>query len=109
MNGLEGVKNEKQVFYNSIKGVITELNDGDKFCNLTLSVGHERKRMVNLVLKKEHYDWVLQNFVIGDKVSATFYLTSRNKMGKWYTMASIIDLKKSDANSETTNTQDYTW
>jgi hypothetical protein len=108
MNGLEGVKNEKQVFYNSIKGVITELNDGEKFCNITLSVGHERKRMVNLVLKKEHFDWVLKNFVIGDKVSATFYITSRNKMGKWYTMASIIDLKKSEPNAEPT-TPDYTW
>jgi hypothetical protein len=51
---------------------------------------------------------VLKNFVIGDKVSATFYITSRNKMGKWFTMASIIDLKKSEPNAEPT-TPDYTW
>ena len=80
------------------------MNDGERFCSVTISAGHETKRHINLIVKKENFDWVTSNFAIGDKVSATFYLTSRNKMGKWYTMATIIDLKKVEPK------QDYqTW
>lgn len=102
-NGLDGIKNEKQVYYNFVKGVITELNDGERFCSVTLLVGHETKRYINLIVKKENFDWVISNFAIGNKISATFYLTSRNKMGKWYTMATIIDLKNIEAKQDYQN------
>jgi hypothetical protein len=91
---LEGNKNEKQVYFNNIKGIIDQFEDGEKFCSLTLNVGHENKRQINLVIKKQNYDWLINNFNVGDKVNAKYYLTSRNKLGRWYTMATILDIEK---------------
>lgn len=85
-------KNDKQVNFNSIKGFLEELNEGDIFSNLTLKVGHENTRLVNLVLKKNQYDYVKTNFKLGDKVDCRFYITSKNKNNKWYTMANILSV-----------------
>ena len=46
------IKNDKQFRFNEIKGVITELNDEPEFCSITVTVGHENPRDVNLSLKK---------------------------------------------------------
>ena len=56
------IKNDKQLFFNQIRGVIQELNDGEEFCSLTLSVGHENNRNVNLVLNR------LQSLMVGLKI-----------------------------------------
>ena len=88
------IKNDKQLFFNQIRGVIQELNDGEEFCSLTLSVGHENNRNVNLVLKKPLFDQLMHNYQIGEKVSVRFYISSRNKHERWYTTATVLDIQK---------------
>jgi hypothetical protein len=36
-------KNEKQIFFNRVRGVIEEINIGDIWCSYTLKVGHEKR------------------------------------------------------------------
>ena len=88
------IKTDKQIYFNQVKGVIEELNDSDTFCNITLSVGHERTRQVNLVAKKELFDAIRQNYAIGQSIGFKFFLSSRHKHGRWYTMANILEIIK---------------
>jgi len=87
-------KNSKQLFFNQVRGVIEELNDGEEFCNVTLKVGHENNRNVNLVLRKKHFEELVNDVVIGDKVSARFYVASRKKHDRWYTTANLLEMQK---------------
>ena len=50
------IKNDKQLYFNQIKGSLIELNDGEKYCSITLSVGHDNRWTVNLVMKKKQFD-----------------------------------------------------
>ncbi len=86
-------KNDKQLNFNNIKGIITEFNDGEKFCSLTLDLGHENIRQVNLVMKKTQFDEIKSKFKMGDKVFAKYYLTSHFKNGRWYTMAKTLSVE----------------
>ena len=90
------IKNDKQLYFNQIKGSLIELNDGEKYCSITLSVGHDNRRTVNLVMKKKQFDLlvVAQGLDIQDKVSARFYVSSRFKNGRWYTMANTLDVAR---------------
>ena len=83
-------KNKKQQNFNQIKGVITEISEGEKFCHMTLNVGHENPRFVNGVIKKEFYDQIKDKNKIGDKVTLTFYVSSRKKDDRWRTMVNIL-------------------
>ncbi len=86
-------RNEKQLFFNQIRGFIHEINvDGD-WCSITLNVGHESVRFVNVSMKKSLYDKVKDNHKIGDKVTVKFYLTSRFKNNRWYTVANVLELE----------------
>lgn len=85
-------KNEKQFTFNEIKGVINEIDEKDEWCSVTLNVGHETQRFVNLALKKAHFESIKSRFKIGDKVLIRFYLTSRFKNERWYTTANILDI-----------------
>lgn len=94
-------KNDKQHNFNQIKGIITELNEGDKFCNITLNVGHENPRAVNLVIKKLVYEAFANKFQVGDKVLVKFYLSSRSKEStdgrpRWNTMANVLQIDSVD-------------
>ena len=86
------IKNDKQLFFNQIRGVIEELNDGEEYCNLTVSVGHENSRNVNFVMKKHQFDQVKLKNKLGDKVSIRFYISSRLKHERWYTTANLLDI-----------------
>lgn len=85
-------KNDRQHYFNQVRGIITEFNDGDSFCSLTLNVGHENTRFVNLVSKKNEFDKIKSKYNIGDKVTIRFYLTSKNKFGRWYTTPNILEV-----------------
>ncbi len=91
-------KNEKQQNFNTIKGRILEFNDGNKFCSITLNVGHENPRQVNLVVKKQNYDVYRDSYKEGDKVSIKYFLSSHRKElpegSRWNTMANILDIEK---------------
>ena len=86
------IKSDKQIYFNQIKGIIDELNISDTFCNITLSVGHDRLRQVNLVAKKEMFDLISQSYKIGDWIGFKFFLSSRFKHERWYTMANILEI-----------------
>lgn len=89
-------KNDKQLNFNKIKGTLTELNDGERFCSITLIVGHENTRQVNLVCKKSEFEGIKSKFSIGDKLFVKFYLTSRFKNDRWYTMANTLSVDIAD-------------
>ena len=85
-------KNDKQLYFNQVKGIIEELNDGDIYCSITLKVGHENTRLVNFTLKKPHFDELSRVKKIGDKVTIRFFLSSRFKNERWYTVANVLDV-----------------
>jgi|688.fasta_scaffold91062_2 hypothetical protein len=86
-------KNEKQLFFNFIRGKITEINDAENWCSYTLSVGNDTPRLVNLTIKKVDFDKIKNNHTIGDKVLVKFYITSRYHKNNWYTNANIISIE----------------
>lgn len=89
-------KNERQSQFNQLKGVIEELNDAEKFCSITLRVGHENFRAVNFSLRKSDFDKALLSNNLGDKVVIRYYLTSNynQKNSRWYTTATVLDISK---------------
>jgi hypothetical protein len=86
------IKNDKQLFFNQIKGIIEEMNDGEQFCSITLKLGHENSRNVNLIIKKPQFEPILKKYNVGDKVCVRFYISSRKKHDRWYTTATILDV-----------------
>jgi len=86
-------KNERQLFFNFVRGKIEEINDADEWCSYTLSVGHEYPRLVNFTIKKVNFDKIRDNHQIGDKVLIKFYITSRYRNGRWHTNANIISIE----------------
>jgi hypothetical protein len=92
----EGViKNEKQVFFNQIKGEICEINVEDQFSNVVLSLGHENMRHASFVTKTELFNAYKDTISLGDKVTIRFYISSRKKHDRWYTTATVLDIQKS--------------
>jgi len=87
-------RNEKQQFFSTIKGVLKEVQTGDKFSNITLEVGHERPRLVNLVIKNALFDKVKQDLVLESKLSIAYYITSRKTADRWNTMANVLTVRK---------------
>ena len=85
-------RNDKQFFFNQIKGFIYEISEDGNWCSITLNVGHESVRYVNFSMKKDSYEKIKNNYVIGDKVLVQFYLTSRFKNERWYTVANVLQI-----------------
>jgi len=88
------IKTDKQQYFNQVRGIIEEINEGDEYCNITLKVGHENSRHVNLTMKRIQFDEIAKNCVLGEKISARFYISSRKKYDRWYTTASLLDIRK---------------
>jgi hypothetical protein len=88
------IKNDKQLFFNQIKGKICEINDAEEFCNIVLEVGHENIRNISFVTKKKRFEEIKPNFELNEKVIVKYYLSSRKKHDRWYTTATILDINK---------------
>ena len=73
-------KNQMQLYFNQIRGKIIEINFDEIYSNVSISVGHNNSRLVNFVAKSPLFKKLIENFGIGDKVSAKFYLSSNKKM-----------------------------
>jgi hypothetical protein len=86
------IKNDKQIHYNQIKGNITELNDGIEYCSVTLKVGHEKVRDVNVSMKKEQFDAIKDVVSINQRVLVKYFLVSRKKHDRWHSSANLIEL-----------------
>ena len=87
-------KNEKQIYFNQIKGTVLEIIKGDIFSSLTLSVGHEKRKFVNLVFKTEKLTEIENKINVDDKVCAKYYLASYNKNDRWKTLAHLLFVDK---------------
>ena len=85
-------KNDKQLYFNRIKGEIVEINTAELWCSLTLKVGHENSRLVNFAFKKDQHQQLLGNKKVGDKVGVKFFLTSRFKNERWHTSANVLSI-----------------
>ena len=88
-------RNEKQQFFSTIKGILKEIQKGDKFSSITLEVGHERPRLVNLVVKNVLFEKVKDELLLENKLSIAYYITSRKYNDKWTTMANVLTVKLS--------------
>ena len=86
------ISNDKQIHFNQVKGEIIEINRGEEFSNLTLTLGHSNPRNINLSTKTYHFEEMIKRYTIGDKVVAQFYVSSNFKNDRWYTTANILSL-----------------
>jgi len=82
----------KQIYYNQVKGVICEINDTPEFPSIVIVVGHENKRHVNLCFKKELMKSVVDNYQIDDFINIKFFVSSRFKHDRWYTMCNGLEI-----------------
>jgi hypothetical protein len=87
-------RNEKQQFFSTIKGLLKETDIGSKFSSITLEVGHERVRLVNMVFNNDNMPKFEDKLVVGTKISVAYYITSRKVEGKWTTMANVLNIFK---------------
>lgn len=87
-------KNNKQAVFNSIRGKLIELNDADEFCSITIQCGHENKRVVNFIAKKEIFNQITKQHMLEDVVSVKYYIVSRMKNGRYYTNANVLEVSK---------------
>jgi len=86
-------KNERQVNFNQIKGVIHDISGNQElYPSLTLEVGHENKRMVNFLFKASEYQKIVNNYRTGDRVMIKFYVASHYKNERWYTSVNILGI-----------------
>jgi hypothetical protein len=86
-------KNQSQLNFNSIKGVIKEIvNDGD-YSAVILEAGHETKRSIYLSIPTKKLNDLSKHAAIGNKVEAKFYIASKLRNGRWFTNVNILDIK----------------
>jgi hypothetical protein len=88
------IHNEKQVKFNEVKGILSEINLDNEFCSITIEVGHSNPRQINLSSKKVYFDEMIKDFKIGDNIQAMFYVASTKKYNRWYTTAFLLSLNK---------------
>ena len=82
----------KQVYFNQVKGVIIEVNNTTKFPSVVITAGHENKRAINISFKPELIQQVLQNYKLGDFIAVKFFISSRFKHDRWYTMVNALEV-----------------
>jgi hypothetical protein len=91
-------KNDKQKKYNEIIGDVSELNDGEEFCSVTIMSGSDRPREVNFCIKKPDYNVLIENGLsVHDKVKIFFFPTSkrdRNNNKRFYNNNNIIGVER---------------
>ena len=85
------IKNDKQVFFNQVRGIVQEIIVDDKFTTIALSAGHENPRNIAFVSKNDCFEKFQSVLSLGSKVLIRFYLSSRKKHDRWYTTATILD------------------
>ena len=91
-------KNEKQLFFNQLKGCIAEIQFGEKFSNLTLQIGHENVRSANFCMKSNLFADIMDGYNIGDIVSVKYYISSNKKNERSYTTATLLSIENIEKN-----------
>ena len=87
-------KNDKQIYFNRVKGNVSEIEINPEFSSITLNVGHANMRQVNLCFKTSFKESLIKNIQSGDSVVAQFYISSNKKHDRWYTTATLLSLEK---------------
>ena len=85
-------RNDKQTKFAEIRGVISELNDNGEYCSVTLMVGHEKLRDVNVVTRAKEMGEIKAKFNLGDMVTCRYYPSSRKKNDKWFTHLILLSV-----------------
>ena len=85
------IKNDKQVFYNQVRGVVEELIYDEHFTTIAIKAGHDNTRNIAFVSKNACFEKFKNVLVVDSKVLIRFYLSSRKKHERWYTTATILD------------------
>lgn len=85
------IKNEKQVFYNQVRGIVEEIIYDEKFTTISIKAGHENTRHIAFVSKNDCFENMKDVLVVDSKVLIRFYLSSRKKHDRWYTTATILE------------------
>lgn len=88
------IKHDRQIYFNRVKGVLMEIDRGVDFSSITLKVGHSNIRHVNLCFKKVYEPEFTNDLVEGQSYSASFYISSNKKNGRWYTNATLLKIEK---------------
>lgn len=86
-------KNQLQLYFNQVKGEITEINIDELYSNVTLRVGHHNSRQVNVVAKTPMFENLMKSFKLGDRVIIKYYLSSNKKNERYYTTATMLDVQ----------------
>jgi len=84
----------EQIAFNKIRGKVVELIEHEKFCSVTLQVGHANFRLVNLSCKKIYFEKLLKSIELEDKVVCQFYVSSIKKNERWYNHLSLLSCEK---------------
>ncbi len=84
--------NDKQLKFADIRGVISELNNDGDFCSITILVGHEKLRDVNIATRRPEFDKIILKHKIGDKVMCRYYPSSKKKHDRWYTHLILLSI-----------------
>ena len=89
------IKTPQQVF-NEIRGKVVEMNNDGEWSNIVLSVGHENRRLVNLVCKTETFDRLISEEKINTDhlVLCRFYVVSRKTNDRYYTNANLLSIQR---------------
>lgn len=86
------IKNDLQLYFNQVKGEVVEIDEAEKYSNITVKVGHNNTRLVNIVAKTESFRLLTDKVKIGDNVIAKFYITSNKKNERYYTTATLLQI-----------------
>jgi ABC-type transport system involved in Fe-S cluster assembly fused permease/ATPase subunit len=88
-------KNDTQTEFNQVKGILVEVNPPtNSFGSITLEVGKTTKRMANLICKSDTLIGIKDKIRVGDLAMVTFYITSKFKNDRWYTIANVLQITK---------------
>jgi len=86
-------KNERQMSFNELKGVIHQIVDDEHYPHIILEIGHEKKRFVDIRVEKNKFNQIVeQGYSVGQSVCIMFYINSKEKDGRWYTTANLIGI-----------------
>lgn len=84
--------NDKQFYFNQIKGKLYQVIEGDKWCVLVLEVGHEKPRYVSFSIQRAKFDLITDLMVIGLKLIIQYFLTSHCYNERWFLTANVLQI-----------------
>jgi hypothetical protein len=85
-------RNDRQLNFNTVKGIIAEIIDEPTYSAIILDVGHEKQRKVYLSIPTIKLQDMKDIVVLGRKVEAKFYIASKLKSDRWFTNVNVLSI-----------------